>query len=150
MALMYVTQIGPSQGGLLTSRLYIYIDVSFLRPSSTLYLDIQVYRQSNYIGLRSLYYSTKVLINPPRDKKKKIRFIQAKIKLVIYNKIKRIGALLCIIVFSNKTRLEAIWSSRQSVPFTRFRLINLISGVEQIKAGRAPRALQLIPLQEED
>ena len=32
-------------------------------------------------------------------KKKKIRFIQAKIKLAIYNKIKRVGALPQIIIY---------------------------------------------------
>ena len=32
-------------------------------------------------------------------KKKKIRFIQAKIKLVIYNKIKHVGALLRITIY---------------------------------------------------
>ena len=34
-------------------------------------------------------------------KKKKIKFIQARIKLAIYNEIKYIGALLQIIIYTN-------------------------------------------------
>ena len=51
---------------------------------------------------------------------------------------------------SDRTGLEAIWSSRWSTPFTGFGSIDLIDGVAWIKAGGAPRALQLIPLREED
>ena len=40
----------------------MYIDVSFPRPSSAPYLNIQVHRHFNCTGLRSLYYSTSASI----------------------------------------------------------------------------------------
>ena len=61
-ALTRVTWIGPSQ----VVRLCLgsmYIDVSFPRPFSAPYLDIQVHRHSNCTGLRSLYYSARVSID---------------------------------------------------------------------------------------
>ena len=51
---------------------------------------------------------------------------------------------------SDRTGLEAIWSSRWSTPFSGFGSIDLIGGVAWIKAGGAPGAPQLIPLREED
>lgn len=51
---------------------------------------------------------------------------------------------------SDRTGLEAIWSSRWSTPFTGFGSIDLIGGVAWIKPGGAPGAPQLIPLREED
>ena len=50
---------------------------------------------------------------------------------------------------SDRTGLEAIWSSRWSAPFTGFGLIDFIGGVVWIEPGGAPRAPQLIPLWEE-
>ena len=61
-ALMCVTWIGPSQGVRLRLGA-LYIDVSFPRPSSAPHLDIRVHRHSNRTGLRSLYYSARVLID---------------------------------------------------------------------------------------
>jgi hypothetical protein len=46
---------------------------------------------------------------------------------------------------SDRTGLEAIWSSRWSTPFTGFGSIDLIGGVVWIKPGRAPGASKLIP-----
>ena len=53
-------------------------------------------------------------------------------------------------LISDRTGLEAIWSSRWSTPFTGFGSIDLIDGVAWIEAGGAPGAPQLIPLREED
>ena len=51
---------------------------------------------------------------------------------------------------SDRTGLEAIWSSRWSTLLTGFGSIDLIGGVAWIESGGAPGAPQLLPLQEED